>query len=378
MDDYLSNKEITIEFTIDKNPAYLYKKQAGEYAPLTEIERATNPKKKLWLGKEQNGDITIRKLFKELYYETEEDWKQKKNGKCTASVLFHEMIHAALGEAKKKKELKDKFCVNFVTTVASCSYDEKSGKTVTNISSICTNNENFNNDEAIAEDCQLKVLPCGNDPYKTESGIKDDGSRAFNPPGDDDCSEELCNKEDKCNKKCPDKNSKCAEKSAGGETPDDNYSFSSGYLSGYRQSPDTIILAKGFYQEAETLFGGLLFDGKSSARELLKVSKTMIIPSGAMFHCVNDLTLKNVVSEYTRLGGTVVFFTQQYGEHIERFVPIPADEIIKMYGWHEDQSCLQGSVYFDTPHPVVASQTTQQVSAAVDGYIDTFPSTATT
>ncbi|MCP4153589.1 MAG: hypothetical protein GY757_38025 [bacterium] len=100
-------------------------------------------------------------------------------------------------------------------------------------------------------------------------------------------------------------------------------------LSGYRQSPDTIILAKGFYQEAETLFGGLLFDGKSSARVLLKVSKTMIIPSGAMFHCENALALKNFVSKYTRLGGTVVFFTQQYGEHIEGFIPIPADEIIK-------------------------------------------------
>ncbi|MCP4155355.1 MAG: hypothetical protein GY757_46950, partial [bacterium] len=117
-------------------------------------------------------------------------------------------------------------------------------------------------------------------------------------------------------------------------------------MSDYRQSPGTIILAKGFYQEAEALFGGLLFDGKNSARELLKVSKTMIIPSGSMFHCVNVLTLKNVVSEYTRLGGTVVFFTQQYGEHIEDFIPLPADEIIKMYGWHEDQSCLQGSVYF--------------------------------
>ncbi|MCP4156357.1 MAG: hypothetical protein GY757_52075, partial [bacterium] len=232
------------------------------------------------------------------------------------SLIFHEMLHKALHDMEEKEKDEDakdrKFCVRIITEYEK---DCDDGSTVTDYE--CTNKDNFASDEAMVEDCELNLYPCGLKNYQDDSWqdrFKDNGARSFNPPDQEDCpksGENICKKEGKeCDDKCP-KDEKCPKEEAGGDVTDDNFSFSSGVLSDYRMAPNTLILARGFYKEAEKLFGGLQFDGVNSPQKLLRVSNIMIIPTGALFHSENDATLKHTISEYVRLGGTVIVFAQQ-------------------------------------------------------------------
>ena len=62
---------------------------------------------------------------------------------------------------------------------------------------------------------------------------------------------------------------------------------------------------------------------------------------------------------------------------MENLVPVPEGESLKYFGWRQDQGCYMGSVYFEYLHPVLSSCTSQQVTAAVDGYFESWPAGAT-
>jgi hypothetical protein len=259
--------------------------------------------------------IIIYGLYQGTYYKTKEDWEQKKNGYCTASILFHEMIHQALHHASKNENLKEKFCVKIEGTQNIECIDQKTGEKYQFDAKRCTNKKNMSDDEGIVEDCELKLLPCGGAPYKNSfneygESYNSDGSREFNPPGED-CSEELCKDGEECNDGCTNKE-ECPQKPP--DHQDDNFSFSTGSeVNDYKLAPEALIYKGGFYHEAVNLFGGLLWDGDNSAEELLKSSKVLIIPSGAMYSRENDSTLKNILEEYVRRGGSIIILCQQYG-----------------------------------------------------------------
>jgi hypothetical protein len=227
------------------------------------------------------------------------------------SLVFHEMLHKAfyeMSEKEKEKDQKDRiFCVKIINEyITEC----PDGSEVTDYE--CTNTFNFAWDEGIVEDCELELFSCGLDYYKgREDSYNEYRARGFNP-SEKDCTEDnLCKKKDKdCDYHCPE-DEKCPQKPP--DHMDDNYSFSSGTLSDYKLAPEALIYKGGFYHEAVNLFGGLLWDGDNSAEELLKISKTLIIPSGDMYSREDDTTLKNILEEYVRRGGSLIALCQQYG-----------------------------------------------------------------
>jgi hypothetical protein len=286
------------------------------------------------------------------------------------------MLHKAfveMSEREKEKDQKDRsFCVKIINEyITEC----PDGSEVTDYE--CTNTFNFGWDEGIVEDCELELFPCGLDYYKgREDAYNEDGTRGFNPPGNDCTEDILCKKKDKdCNDDCPE-DEKCP-----GKTPDnmdDNYSFSSGTLNDYKLAPEALIYKGGFYHEAVNLFGGLLWDGENSAEELLKTSKVLICPSGSMYSREHDSTIKNILEEYVRRGGSVIALCQQYGSNYN-LIPKNEEEPLKAYGWRESQSCTWGSLYFEKEkmHPVLSALTSEKTSSAVDGYVPVYPSNST-
>jgi hypothetical protein len=288
------------------------------------------------------------------------------------SLIFHEMLHKAfdeMSEREKDKDQKDRrFCVRIITEYIKKCPDKSE---VTDYE--CTNTFNFGSDEAIVEDCELNLFPCSLDFYKKSydsngEGYTEDGAREYNRPGNDCTEDKLCKKTGQdCLDDCPE-DEKCPEKTP--DHMDDNYSFGKGTINDFQLAPEALIYKGGFYQEALNLFGGLLWDGENSARELLRAAKVLIIPSGGLYSRENDSALKYILEEYVRLGGSLIILAQQYGSNYN-LVPKETDAPLDAYGWREAQSCNWGSLYFDkeTIHPVHSALTGERTSGAVDGYL---------
>jgi len=54
-------------------------------------------------------------------------------------------------------------------------------------------------------------------------------------------------------------------------------------------------------------------------------------------------------------------------------LPVPAGENLNALGWRNSQSCLQGSIYFSQTGPIFSGQTSQRISAGVDGGFSSVP-----
>ncbi|MCP4151233.1 MAG: hypothetical protein GY757_26050, partial [bacterium] len=154
--------------------------------------------------------------------------------------------------------------------------------------------------------------------------------------------------------------------------------FADSTATGYDLAPEAIIFTGGSWRDALNLFGGLTFDGDNTAEKLLEATPFLIIPSGGLTNKHNDSIFKLLLEQYVRLGGTIIVFSQQYGRYIDEVVPVPHGEILKSYGWREDQSCEKNSVY--SPHvlPQISSANTGLIDIGIDGYFEAVPSTATT
>ncbi|MCP5105302.1 MAG: hypothetical protein GY950_18080 [bacterium] len=168
----------------------------------------------------------------------------------------------------------------------------------------------------------------------------------------------------------------------GGDHADDNYSYSEENDNRfYFVTPGIIIYQKGYYKvyqnphigERENAFTDL----DTTADALLNSGKILVLPGGSLMGKENDSTLKAILKEYVRQGGTVIALGQQYGVHTDSVLPVPEGESLKIYGWREDQSCYKYSVFFEDMHPVLSSQTNQRITAGIDGYIADYPSNST-
>jgi hypothetical protein len=123
----------------------------------------------------------------------------------------------------------------------------------------------------------------------------------------------------------------------------------------------------------ETLAGNVKFinpGGDLSPRFL-------VIPYGSLSSRENETILKTALEQWLKDGGTVIVFAQQYGSNIDKMMPVPDGEGLHSYGFREDQSCFNGSLYFKEMHPVLSSLSSEKVSAGIDGYFSTYPITST-
>lgn len=361
MNALLSNKEIKFKFSTKGDLSFV---SPGESTGALRLSGKEDEEIPLGEYDPDINEITIYGIYKETYYRTKEDMEQGK-GHCTASLLFHELIHQALHNAKNDKDLNEKFCVKIESTDEIDCFDPKTGEEYKYPAKRCTNKENMDWDEGIAEDCMLKPfpIPCGYPAYKEKYRVREigkdqyypNGARKFNPPGED-CSEELCKDGEECDDNCINKE-ECPQKPP--DHQDDNFSFSTGSeVNEYKLAPEALIYKGGFYHEAVNLFGGLIWDGENSAEELLKISRTLICPSGSMYSHEHDSTLKNILEEYVRRGGSIIVLCQQYGSNYS-LIPKNAEEPLKAYGWRESQSCTWGSLYFqkENMHPALSALT---------------------
>jgi hypothetical protein len=152
LDSILSNKKIKIKFATFSELSVFTAPEGFTGAVPILMSPAVG------LYDDKDDLITIYGLYKDIYYKTKEDWEKKQNGYCTASILFHEMVHKALYHASKDKDLKEKFCFKIEGTEKIDCYDSKTGEKYKYLAKRCTNRENMDEDEGIAEDCEKKLL----------------------------------------------------------------------------------------------------------------------------------------------------------------------------------------------------------------------------
>jgi hypothetical protein len=146
-------------------------------------------------------------------------------------------------------------------------------------------------------------------------------------------------------------------------------------------TPGAIIFENGYFQvyvnNSQFEKDIALSDLKESPENLLNAGKLLILPTGSLFGNENDSTLKAVLQEYVYRGGVILVLAQQFGNHIDKIVPIPEGQSLHSYGFREDQSCSTNSTYAEGMHPVLASLNTNTVSAAIDGYFSVYPKSST-
>ena len=141
------------------------------------------------------------------------------------------------------------------------------------------------------------------------------------------------------------------------DVPDDNYSFAEGIVKEYNLDPEAVIFTRGHWEDALKLFGGLQFDGNNTAEMLLEATPYLIFPTGSLAPMQDSAIFKNLIEQYVSLGGVIIIFASQYGSEVEKLIPRPAGEKLKVYGWRDDSSCLRASVYYTSMPPVVSSST---------------------
>lgn len=183
------------------------------------------------------------------------------------------------------------------------------------------------------------------------------------------------------------------------ETPDDNFSHSSGIYAlnnlllsnifpinidqeffNCSYYPDILIYNKFNYPDLPQLleqYQGFSYINDYVHDHFSNQHKILIIPSGELMGDENSEIIKAALEQFVASGGTLLVLSQQYDTHYENLMPLPENETLKAYGWRQDQSCYNGSVYFEGIHPIVSSSTNQLLTAAVDGYFSQWPANAT-
>jgi len=108
----------------------------------------------------------------------------------------------------------------------------------------------------------------------------------------------------------------------------------------------------------------------------------MLVPTGGFYGLKNSTTVKALLDDYVKNGGTLVVLTQQHGYDWD-LLPVPTSaetgerKSVMGYGYQEDQSCQFNSVYIDTYHPMLSAFSTSTANIGVDGYFSSYPDNST-
>ena len=118
----------------------------------------------------------------------------------------------------------------------------------------------------------------------------------------------------------------------------------------------------------------IISDLEDSVRSFLKINKLIIIPSYSLAENEDKLSLKHKLETFVKSGGVIIVFAQQYGRHVEKVVPIPKGEKLKVYGWRESKSGYMGVIIDDLKHPIFSFAKKRILRIPHDGYFGIFPS----
>jgi hypothetical protein len=98
----------------------------------------------------------------------------------------------------------------------------------------------------------------------------------------------------------------------------------------------------------------------------------LFIPSGGLYGLDNAPSFRARLEAYTASGGVIVALSQQRGYE---FSALPGGEL-EGYGWTEDNSCFNASLYVSDYHPILAGFRKSELTAGVDGFFTQIPDTA--
>jgi hypothetical protein len=167
------------------------------------------------------------------------------------------------------------------------------------------------------------------------------------------------------------------------DNADDNFSFNSQgvnitvFSTYIEKSPFIGILKNGNVEAMEKLLEKIgrdwIYVGRDfNPVDLVKTIKLLIIPTGGLFGVQSSPSsqLKISLEKYVCLGGSILCLAQQDSEN---FLALPAGEELHALGWRNSQSCFHGSIYFSQTGPIFSGQTSQRISAGIDGGFSSFP-----
>ena len=151
-------------------------------------------------------------------------------------------------------------------------------------------------------------------------------------------------------------------------------------------APDVALLASGYYRAAASLLLKLkapfALKDLSFDPAMAKDHPVLLVPTGGLAGLERSDMLKAKLDQYVKNGGTLIVFTQQRGSQWA-LLPVPGDPItgsptsVGGFGYQQDQSCHQYSVFPEGDHPVLSSFSKWPASIGVDGYFTSYPSGAT-
>ncbi len=147
----------------------------------------------------------------------------------------------------------------------------------------------------------------------------------------------------------------------------------------YVSSPYAIIFSDGDFfgwvneksPVSDSFF--VLSDLEDSYEKLLEVKAPIILPSYSLAENEGKLSLKYKLENFVKHGGVIIVFAQQYGRHVEKIVPVPEGEELKVYGWRESESGYMGVLIDDLKHPVFSFAKSKILRIPHDGYFEKYP-----
>jgi len=156
--------------------------------------------------------------------------------------------------------------------------------------------------------------------------------------------------------------------------------------SDWKGAPDVALFTNGFYNPSISLMlkigEPVSFQDIDFNPEIVKDHPILLVPTGGLYGLENSSSVKAMLEEYVKNGGTLVVLTQQHGYDWE-MLPVPVNpetgerKSVKGFGYQEDQSCSFNSVYIDTYHPILSVFSTSTANVGVDGYFTSYPEGST-
>ncbi len=106
----------------------------------------------------------------------------------------------------------------------------------------------------------------------------------------------------------------------------------------------------------------------------------LLIPSGGLYGLDGSPSVRARLEAYAAAGGVILALAQQRGAEFGT-LPQPigssgSAEPLGGYGWTEDNSCFESSLYISQYHPLVAGFDRAVLSAGVDGFFTQVPGSA--
>jgi len=100
----------------------------------------------------------------------------------------------------------------------------------------------------------------------------------------------------------------------------------------------------------------------------------LFVPSGGLYGLESAASIRARLEAFAADGGVIISLAQQHGYE---FTSLPGGQL-DGYGWAEDNSCFDASLYVSEYHPLLSGFSSPTLTAGVDGFFSDLPDGAQT